>query len=529
MAKRFKTFPHARQLRGLAAHLQLQIPGSPWSRSRSIHKFILSAAGTHRYPGAAPEVVQFRAFLQTVHPKHPLRSNNDVPSSPENAATNQAAPDTMDNHGLTRGAPDDDRRSFTAMFQHRAFRLLWGSQLAGSLGESVAMVALPLYVYQLSNSARLLGLFFVLQTLPRVILAPISGLLADRLDRRRLMLAADIGRAATVAILPFTSTVWQVAILAALVAVGNAIARPAELAAVPMVAGPRLLVSALALIQVSSAITRIIGPAVGAGIVASAGPAPAFWFQMLCFIASASLIWRLTLPPAERHGALASPDRSLTSALRMELMAGLTVIWSNRVVRGITAAEVLWQSVTTTFVIGLVVYTENTIDLGDRAGTMFALLIGTVSAGAAIGAVTGGRLEPRLGRRRLLAIGYLGPLFLLPIGFVPPLAVVFSCLFALGFLDAWAVIAMQAYLAQAVPDALRGRMYASWGAVVTLGGAIWYGVVGWIIPTIGAPAVFILSGVIVGIGAPIALWLTGALATLQRDATGFGPAPAPGD
>ena len=436
-------------------------------------------------------------------------------------------PDDGNEAGPSRGAPDDSRRGFSVIFKHPGFRLLWGSQMASSLGEAVAMVALPLYVYQLSGSARLLGLFFLLQTLPRVILAPVAGLLADRLDRRHLMLGADTGRAVVVAILPVTETIWQVAVLAVLVAVGNAIARPAELAAVPMVAGPRLLVSALALVQVSSAITRIIGPAVGAGIVASVGPAPAFWFQMLCFIASASLIWRLVLPPAE-VGAKASVDTPVAAALRAELMAGLHVLWSNPVVRGITAAEVLWQAVSTTFVIGLVVYTEETIALGDRAGTTFALLIATISAGAAFGAVTGGRLESRIGRRRLLAIGYLGPLFLLPIGIVPPLAVVYVSLFALGFLDAWAVIAMQAYLAQAVPDALRGRMYASWGAVLTLGGALWYGAVGWVIPLIGAPAVFVLAGLIVGIGAPIALWLTGALATLQRDAAVSEGAPVLG-
>lgn len=468
-------------------------------------------------PTVSDEVVQFRALM--VNGSATIRhwSNAVVPSSPDTS-------DNADDQGLTRGATDDNQRSFSAMFRHPGFRLLWGSQLAGSLGESVAMVALPLYVYQLSDSARLLGLFFVLQTLPRVILAPVSGLLADRLNRRRLMLVADIGRAVTVAFLPFTDTIWQVAALAVLVAVGNAIARPAEMAAVPMVAGPRLLVSALALIQVSSAITRIIGPAVGAGIVASAGPAPAFWFQMLCFIASAALIWRLVLPAAAPRGA----TESVSTALRSEITAGVRVLWSNRVVRGITSAEVLWQVVTTIFVIGLVVYTEETLALGDRAGTTFALMIATVSAGAAIGALTGGRIESRIGRRRLLAIGYFGPLFLLPIGFVPPLAVVFSCLFALGFLDAWAVIAMQAYLALAVPDAMRGRMYASYTAVLTLAGAMWYGVVGLVIPTIGAPAVIVIGGIIVGIGAPVALWLTGALATLQRDAAAAKRAPVPG-
>ncbi len=440
-----------------------------------------------------------------------------LPPSPPRVQTDQAR-NVTGGDGLERGVPGDGHRSFTAIFRLNGFRLLWASQLAGALGEAVAQVALPLFVYQLSGSARLLGLFFVLQTLPRVILAPVAGLLADRLDRRRLMLTADIGRALTVAVLPFVDTVWPVAVLAALVAMGNAIARPAELAAVPMLAGPRLLVSALALIQVSNSLIRIVGPALGAGIVATAGPASAFWVQMLCFIASASLVWRLVLPASEPRAKTGAPNGSVAVTLRTELLAGLRIVWINRIVRGITAAEILWQVVGTVFIIGLVVYTEETMALGERAGTVFALLTATFSAGAAAGAIAGGRLERRIGRRRLLAIGYLGPLFLLPVGLVPPLPMLFGCWFALGFLDAWAVIAMQAYLAEAVPDALRGRMYASWSAVLTLAGAVWYGLVGWVIPVLGAPRVFVLAGLIVGIGGPLALLLTGALATLRHDA-----------
>ncbi|MEJ7763383.1 MAG: MFS transporter [Thermomicrobiales bacterium] len=402
------------------------------------------------------------------------------------------------------------------IFRRPGFTLLWLSQAAGGLGEAVAQVALPLLVYDLSGSARLLGLFFVIQTLPRVILAPVAGLLADRMDRRRLMFGSDLSRAVLVGLIPFTSSLWQLAVLAALVSVGNAVARPAEQATVPVIAGTGLMVPALAVVQVSQSLIRVIGPALGALLVASAGPSRTFWLQTVCFATSAALIWRLRLPTASPAIA---PDTA--PSLREELFAGLSVIWTNRVVRGITAAEILWQVIGTIFVIGLVIYTEETIALGDRAETVFALLMATIAGGAVVGALVGNRIEPRIGRRRLLAIGYLGPLFLLPVGLVPPLPVVFACWFALGFTDAWAVIAMQAYLVEAVPDALRGRMYAAWSAIITLAAAAWFGIVGLVIPTLGAPAVFVLAGLIVGIGGPVALLLTGALATLRR-----GPDPA---
>jgi MFS family permease len=109
---------------------------------------------------------------------------------------------------------------------------------------------------------------------------------------------------------------------------------------------------------------------------------------------------------------------------------------------------------------------------------------------------------------------------LVPAGVTPPLPVLFVCLFLLGFADAWAVIAMQAYLAEAVPDALRGRVYAAWLGVVTLAGAAGYGVVGWLTPRLGPPATLALVGALVGIGGPLLLLLTGAIVAMRRESAG---------
>ncbi len=130
------------------------------------------------------------------------------------------------------------RGGFRDVLAIPAFRRLWLAQLGSQLGEAIALVAMPLLVYGLTGSAELLSLIFILQLLPRVALAPVAGMLADRLDRRRIILGADLARAGFVALLPFTDRAWQIALLAMLVAIGNALARPAELAAVPMVVSP---------------------------------------------------------------------------------------------------------------------------------------------------------------------------------------------------------------------------------------------------------------------------------------------------
>jgi MFS family permease len=407
------------------------------------------------------------------------------------------------------------RAGFRDVLAIPAFRRLWLAQLGSQLGEAIALVAMPLLVYGLTGSAELLSLIFILQLLPRVVLAPIAGLLADRLDRRQIILGADLARAGLVALLPFTDRAWQVALVAMLVAIGSALARPAELAAVPMVVSPGQLVPALSISQVAASIIRIAGPALAAGVIAAAGPRPAFGLQSLCFLVSAGFIFQTALPPVQRD----ERTTRLVLAVRREITDGLRVVRDNPIVRGITAVEMLWQLVTAALVVGILVYVEETLHLGGDAATIFSLLTATFATGTALGALVARSVEKRIGRTRLMAIGYLAPLMLVPAGFTPPLPVLFLCLFILGFTDAWAVIAMQTYLAEAVPDALRGRVYATWIGAVTFAGAAGFGLVGWLTPRLGAPLTLSLVGALVGFGGPLLLVATGAIAAMRHEAT----------
>ena len=392
------------------------------------------------------------------------------------------------------------------------FRRLWLAQLLAQLGEAVALVAMPLLVYGLTGSAELLSLIFVLQLLPRVVFAPVAGILADRLDRRRIVIAADLARAALVALLPFATRSWQIAVVATLVALASTIARPAELAAVPMVVPPGQLVPALSASQVAGSVVRVVGPALAAGIIAATGPRPAFGVQALCFALSAGILAGLVLPPVARDRPVPG---SAMGAMRREIVDGLRIVARNPVVRGTALVEALWQLVVAGFVVILLLFVEQTLRLGEKSGTIYSLFMAAIAAGAAAGALVARPVERRMGRPRLMAIGYLGPLMLIPVSLAPPLPALFGCLFLLGFTDAWAVIAMQTYLAEAVPDAQRGRAYASWFAVVTLGGAVAFAITGWITPRLGPPATLALIGILVGAGGPLLLLVTGALRAVR--------------
>lgn len=396
-----------------------------------------------------------------------------------------------------------------------AFRWLYLAEVSARVGEAIAQVALPLLVYRLTESAGMMSLIFVIQTLPRAILAPVAGLLADRLDRRRLMIGASVLRTIGVAILPLATEVWQVAAIATFVSIGTTILMPAELAAIPSVVPRGQLVSALSLTQVTNSVTRVIGPAVGAGLVGLAGPKPAFWTQTVCFLIAIFWLMKLTLPAHTQQGeASDSLGHALAIAWR-DIGEGLKTVARSPIVRGICATEALWGLIGAVLSITTVVYTEKSLNLGDRAEIVYGLLAAAMSAGAVVGALVARRIESAIGRPQLLAIGYLGPLLLLPAGLTPPLALVFLCWFLLGFTDAWAVIALQAYMAEAIEDSMRGRVYAIWSGGISLATLGAYALVGWLTDQVGAAATLAMIGGVVGVGGPILLYLLGSIAQVR--------------
>lgn len=405
--------------------------------------------------------------------------------------------------------------TFARLLAEPNIRRLWITQLCSSGGESLAQIAMPLLVYSLTGSARMVGLMALLIILPRVVLAPITGMLADRLDRRRLMIGADLARLILVTLVPLTTSIWQLSILAVLIAAGNATGRPAELAAVPSVAGPTRLVATLSLMQVSNGIIRIAMPAAGAGVIAALGPGPAFWLQSLCFAGSLLALRKLVIPNPEGEPETANDVRSLLASAKDEMWSGIRSVREIPIVRGVTLSESLFQVVMGAMTVAGVVYTQETLLLGDRAEAAFALMTASMSAGAVLGAFSAHRIERRIGRPYMLALGYLGPFFLVTALSRPEMPVIYVAWFCFGVLDALAVISFQAYLAEAVPERLRGRVYAAWGAIVSLAAALAYYGMGIVTPWLGAPLTFTLAGIMVGFGAPLLLLSTGAIRSVR--------------
>ena len=194
------------------------------------------------------------------------------------------------------------RVNLLAPLRHRDFRLLWSGMTISLVGDGIFLVAMAWQAYELWNAPAALSLLGIGMTIPTIAFLLPAGVLSDRLDRRSLMLCADLGRAlvlAALAVLALTGllTFWELVLLVALYGVGTAFFTPAFEAIVPDLVPEADLPAANSLDQFVRPITlRLAGPALGGALVACVGTGAAFSVDALSFLISAAAVF-LMRPP----------------------------------------------------------------------------------------------------------------------------------------------------------------------------------------------------------------------------------------
>ncbi len=201
----------------------------------------------------------------------------------------------------------------------RDFALLWAGATVSLAGDGVYVVALAWQVYALSDSPTALSLVGVAWTLPVGIFVLLGGVVSDRVERRRIMIGADLVRAlaaCTIGVLSLTGGIelWHLIALAAVFGTGEAFFGPAFTAVVPQIVPRHLLVQANSLDQfIRPFAFLLVGPALGGWIVATLGPGEAFVLDAATFLVSATAISLMRPRPLER---VADGGRSMLRELR---------------------------------------------------------------------------------------------------------------------------------------------------------------------------------------------------------------------
>ncbi len=283
------------------------------------------------------------------------------------------------------------------------FRLLFVSTLASSVGTLLAAIALAIDVKQRTNSGLWVGAVLIVDFLPVIVVGLALGPLLDRLERRKLMIAADLLRAAVFAALPFATNAGTIVALALVAGLATGFFRPAVYAGVPNLVSDELLGDANALLQTVENAAWAIGPLLGGMLTAAWGPHAAYWINAVSFLISAVLVARI---PAR----LLQSGTALTRGHWTDLKDGFAVVFQSRrllaVLFGWGVASLGSGAVT----VSEVFLAQNTLHAGDFG---YGLLYGAIGTGLVIGSLWSSVVVERIG----IARAYGASLALMALGF----------------------------------------------------------------------------------------------------------------
>ena len=352
-----------------------------------------------------------------------------------------------------------------APFRHRTFRLLFGGQLVSDLGDwldFLALIALIVYRWDLGSSA--LAALAVAVALPFAVIAPLSGVWADRLPRKTLMVAADLGRALVVFGLVFAPNLYTVLALVFVRGVFSTFFGPARQATIASVVPQDDLLAANSLSQLSFQLTKILGPVLGGLLVAAVGPRSAFMVDAVTFLVSAAFI--VQLPNIAPAAQTKEETEQQAPSFGREFREGLSYLIHRRSLFMAVASNSAAMCIIFTFdSLGVLALRE----LGIEA--RFGLTVGSIGLGTAAGAIAIGQWGKRIHPFVTMGAGQIGG------GLVVALLGVAVTLHARGT-GAWVIVYMLIGLSAAAvfvpygyvvqvetPPELLGRVFATAGGI----------------------------------------------------------------
>ncbi len=379
------------------------------------------------------------------------------------------------------------------MLHHRDFVLLWAGQLLSQIGDQCLLIAAITLITDLSASPLAILIPALSIAVPQVFFGLLGGVVADRWDRKRVMIAADLLRAAlvlAVLLVRTTGLLWLLYLVAAGLAVLGTFFYPARNATLPNIVPNGLLLAANGLIQGSYIIALILGPMVAGITVELWGMQAAILFDSATFVISAVTIFLLQIPPLQ-NGA---PGLTVQGNMWQDMKAGLNFIRRARPLR-----HVLYITAVATLGIGAVVllaipHLKARLEAGglEYGGAMSML---------GVGSVLGGLLVTRLSRRLSTNVIVGGMLVVAGAAVVafacaPNYAVVLLSVMVLGLCVVIARGALDTFTQALSPDEVRGRVQSAVNLIVAAGTALAEGLSAFLGHFIGVQTVFVAAGIL---------------------------------
>ncbi len=400
---------------------------------------------------------------------------------------------------------------------HRNYRLYLSGQIVSLVGTWMQSVSQPWLVLLLGGSPIQLGMVLALQFTPPMLFAPLGGVLADRVDKRKVLMVTQFSamlQAAALFVLTFSGVVqiWHIFVLAFMLGMVSAVEMPVRQAFAAELVPRKDLVNAIALNSATFNAARVIGPAIAGITLALFGPAANFGINTVSYSAVLVGLWMMDptrLYRLERPAQFASVRSSVAEGFRYAKNTP-SILWPLVLLGGVSMFGMNFQTL-------LPLYAHN--EMGMNAGG-YGALYAAMGAGSLIGSLWlafsgGGRALARL----ILGGCAFFVVFLLVLGLAPVPLAAFPTIVVVGIASMLMVNTINVTIQNAVTDELRGRVMSLYVLVFAgsapLGGLL----AGALAELFGAAMAFVIGAVVSAVVLVVVAWQllsNGALRDIGR-------------
>ena len=375
-------------------------------------------------------------------------------------------------------------------FKEKNFSSLWAGAFLSSMGFWVQAVGQSWQVLQLTNSALLLGLVTFAATLPNVVFSPFGGVVADRFDRRHLLIGTQTIYMTTATLLGILTTlhiiaVWQIFLMALINGTFNSAGQPAWQAFIGDLVRREQLKQGIALNSVQFNLSRVIGPALGGISIGLFGIAGSYYLNALSYVAV--IIPLILMRPDHKQHAF--KQQSMWRSLR----EGLAYVKRRSTLQIILLLQFIIAFLVFPYATLLPVFARDIFHIGAPG-------LGLLNAASGMGALTGAILlmlfSQRLERGRpfLLALGVVGGLASIAFALSNNLDISLLILMVLGSCTVMSGTLTNVTLQLLTPEEMRGRVLSIWIMVAFGLGPFGNLLAGWVAQSFGARLTLVLGG-----------------------------------
>jgi MFS family permease len=385
-----------------------------------------------------------------------------------------------------------------AAFEHRNYRLYWFGNLASLIGTWMQNIATGWLVLTLTNSPFFVGLNSTLAWLPAWFVSLPAGAMADRFDRRKLMIWTQSVLALfalALAVLYWTHvlTIYHVLMISCLSGFAATLNGPIAQTLVPDLVGRRNVLNAIALNNAMFNSARIIGPAIAGVLLGTIGAGGCFGINSVSFLAIIGALWLIRLPRSEPHRA--------EESVWHQILTGLRFVRGHQDIRILVVLTAVFSSFGIVYLPLMPVFARDVFHAGARE---YGVMMTCVGIGAVVGGLTLATMSKTRHKGVILILGTCGiGLLSIALSFVRDVRLALPLIALIGFCQTSITSLMNTLIQTIAPEHIRGRALSVY--MLAFNGMFPLGCLlgGAIAQRFGAPAATLVGGcaVLVSLGA----------------------------